>query len=182
MQIISSLIRIQAADIKDEKIQNIFNGIHHRIRSMAVLYEMLYQSKDMATVDLSEYIRRLTTHLVSMYREGLGPISLKLDVKDVHLDVKRAIPCGLIITELVSNTLKHAFPDGRKGEIAVQMHPNKGKKYILVVKDDGVGIPEGLDLRKTKSLGMKLVLDLVDQINGTFELSKEKGTEFKIVF
>lgn len=182
MQIIASLLRIQAADIKDEKIQAIFNGIHDRIRSMAVLYEMLYQSKDMAKVDLSEYIRRLTTHLVSMYRAGLGPISLKLDVKDVYLDVKRAIPCGLIITELVSNSLKHAFPDGKKAEIAVEMHPDKGKKYTLVVKDDGVGFPEGADFRNTKSLGMKLVVDLVKQINGTIDLSRAKGTEFKIVF
>jgi PAS domain S-box-containing protein len=182
MQIIVSLLRIQAADIKDEEIQDMFNEIHDRIRSMAVLYEMLYQSKDMARVDLSEYIRRLTTHLVSMYRAGLGPISLKLDVKDVHLDVKRAIPCGLIITELVSNTLKHAFLNGRKGEIAVEMHPNKRKKYTLVVKDDGVGFPEGLDFHNTKSLGMKLVVDLVKQIDGTINLSRAKGTEFKIVF
>lgn len=182
MQIIASLLRIQAADIKDEKIQAIFNGIHDRIRSMAVLYEMLYQSKDMAKVDLSEYIRRLTTHLVSTYRAGLGPTSLKLDVKDVYLDVKRAIPCGLIITELVSNSLKHAFLDGKKAEIAVEMHPDKGKKYTLVVKDDGVGFPEGADFRNTKSLGMKLVVDLVKQINGTIDLSRAKGTEFKIVF
>jgi PAS domain S-box-containing protein len=182
MQIIASLLRIQAADIKDEEIQDMFNEIHDRIRSMSVLYEMLYQSKDMTRVDLSEYIRRLTTHLVSMYRSGLGPISLKLDVKNVHLDVKRAIPCGLIITELVSNTLKHAFLNGRKGKIAVVMHPNKGKRYTLIVSDNGIGFPEELDFRKTKSLGMKLVVDLVKQIGGTIDLSKEKGTEFKIVF
>jgi PAS domain S-box-containing protein len=182
MQIIASLLRIQAADIKDEEIQDMFSEIHDRIRSMSVLYEMLYQSRDMTKVDLSEYIRRLTMHLVSMYKAGLEPISLKLDIKDVHLDVKRAIPCGLIITELVSNTLKHAFLNGRKGEIAVEMHPDKGKKYTLIVSDNGIGFPEGLDFRNTESLGMKLVVDLVKQIDGTINLSRAKGTEFKIVF
>jgi len=182
MQIISSLLRIQAMDVKDERILDVFNQVHDRIRSMAILYEMLYKSKDLTSVDLSKYIRILTTQLVSMYREGIGPIALKLDVRDVHLDVKRAIPCGLIINELVSNSLKHAFPDDRRGEIGVGAHPNKGKKLTLIVRDNGIGFPKGLDFRQTKSFGMRLVVDLVEQIYGTIELSRVKGTEFKIVF
>ncbi len=182
MQIISSLVRIQSAHIEDEKILGIFNEISDRIKSMALLYEMLYQSKDMTSVDLSEYIRRLTTHLISMYRASLGEVDLRLNVENVQLDIKRAIPCGLIVTELLSNSLKHAFPDRKKGEIAVELHPNGNKKYRLVISDTGVGFPQGMDFRQTPSLGMRLVTDLVKQLNGTIALSREKGTEFRIVF
>lgn len=182
MQIISSLIRIQSANIKDEKIIRIFNEVSDRIKSMALLYEMLYQSKDLATVDLSEYIRALTANLVCLYRAGLGEVNLRLNVEKVQLDIKKAIPCGLIVTELVSNSLKHAFPDRRKGEIAVEMRSNGNRKYTLVVSDTGVGFPEGKDFHETPSLGMRLVINLVKQLNGTIVLSREKGTEFKIVF
>jgi PAS domain S-box-containing protein len=182
MQIISSLLRLQAANVKDEKILEVFDEIHGRIRSMSLLYEMLYQSKDLARVDFSEYIKRLTGHLISMHQPKVTVPSLRIGVSDVHLDIKRAIPCGLIITELMSNSLKHAFPNGRKGEITVEMHPHKGEKYKLVVSDNGVGFPQGLDFRQTKSLGMRLVVDLVKQLNGTIELRREKGTEFRIEF
>ena len=182
MQVISSLLRIQSSNIKDEKILEMFNVIHGRIRSMSLLYEMLYKSRDMARIDLSEYIRELTTHLFSMYRAKVGPVSLKLNVKDVYLDAKRAIPCGLIITELVSNSLKHAFPNGKKGEISVEMFSDRGKKFSLIIRDTGRGFPEGLDFHKTESLGMQLVTGLVDQIDGTIKLNRTKGTEFKIVF
>lgn len=182
MQIISSLLRLQAANVKDEKILEVFNEIHGRIRSMSLLYEMLYQSKDLARVNFSEYIKRLTSHLISMNQPKVTVSSLKIDVSDVHLDIKSAIPCGLIITELISNSLKHAFPNGRKGEIAIEMHPNKGEKYKLVVSDNGVGFPQDLDFRQTKSLGMRLVVDLVNQLKGTIELRREKGTEFRIEF
>jgi two-component sensor histidine kinase len=117
-----------------------------------------------------------------MHRAKMTAPSLRLGVSDVHMDIKRAIPCGLIITELISNSLKHAFPNGKKGEIVVEMYPDKGEKYKLVISDNGVGFPEGLDFRQTKSLGMRLVVDLVNQLNGTIELRREKGTEFRIEF
>jgi two-component sensor histidine kinase len=182
MQIITSLLRIQASNITDEKIQDVFKALHDRIKSMSILYQMLYQSNDLTRVDLSEYIRNLTAHLVSMYRDRVGTIDLKLKVKDVYLDIKRTVPCGLIITELVSNSLKHAFSGVKKGEISVEMHPDGGEKYALAVRDSGKGFPEGLDYRETPSLGMKLVVDLVKQLEGTIELNSSKGTEFKIVF
>lgn len=182
MQLISSLLNIQAGYIKDEEIQGIFNALHDRIRSMSLLYDMLYKSKDLARVDLSEYIRNLTTRLISMYRDKVGPIDLKLNVKDVYLDLKRAVPCGLIITELVSNSLKHAFSETERGEIAVEMYPDKGEKYTLIIRDSGKGFPEGLDFRETESLGMKLVVNFVNQLKGTIELNRKEGTKYKIVF
>jgi len=103
-------------------------------------------------------------------------------VGDVFLDINRAIPCGLIINELVSNSLKHAFPDGRRGEIAVKMDKNKRGKYLLLVKDTGIGFPEGVDFHQTETLGMQLVTDLVRQLDGNIKLKRDEGTEFRIVF
>ncbi|MBC8357768.1 MAG: PAS domain S-box protein [Candidatus Aminicenantes bacterium] len=182
MQIISSLLNIQSANIEDENMREVFNVCQSRIRSMALMHETLYKSEDLARIDFSEYIRRLTTHLMSMYREGIEPIRLNLDIVDVYLDINRAIPCGMIINELVSNSLKHAFPDGKGGEIAVKMFTDKKKIVTLIVSDTGVGFPEGLDFRETKSMGMQLVTDLTRQIKGTIKIGRDKGTEFKIVF
>jgi len=182
MQIISSLLNIQSANIEDENMREIFNVCQSRIRSMALMHETLYKSEDLARIDFSEYIRRLTTHLMSMYRVGMEPIRLNLDIVDVYLDINRAIPCGMIINELVSNSLKHAFPDGKGGEVAVKMFADKKKKVTLIVSDTGVGFPEGMDFHETKSMGMQLVTDLTRQIKGTIKLGRDKGTEFKIVF
>lgn len=182
MQIISSLLRLQSRQIKDEEILEIFNQSQNRIRSMALIHEELYKSKDLARIDFTDYINRLTNHLFSAYGDGMGNIDLKIEVKDVYLDIDRAIPCGLIISEIASNSLKHAFPDGRSGEISVKMHANKKDKYALMIKDTGVGIPEKLDFHKTETLGMQLVTDLVKQLDGTIDLRRNKGTEFKITF
>ncbi len=182
MQIISSLLRLQSRQIEDEEIVDMFTQSQNRIKSMALIHEELYQSKDLANIDFSDYIKRLTNHLFSAYRVGKDPIDFKVDVKDVYLDINKAIPCGLIISEIASNSLKHAFPDGKGGEIIVWMRSNKNGKYKLTMKDTGTGFPEGLDMHNTETLGMQLILDLVQQIEGTVELKKEKGTEFNIVF
>ena len=182
MQIISSLLRLQSRQIKDEEILEIFNQSQNRIRSMALIHEELYKSRDLARIDFSDYIKRLMNHLFSAYEDGMGNIDLKIEIKDVYFDINRAIPCGLIIGEIVSNSLKHAFPDGRSGEISVKMHANEKDKYALIIKDTGIGIPEKLDFNKTETLGMQLVTDLVKQLDGTIDLRRDKGTEFKITF
>jgi two-component sensor histidine kinase len=109
-------------------------------------------------------------------------VELKTDVKDMFLDVQVGVPCGLIVNELVSNTLKHAFPEGRSGEVRVSLSPGDDDLYTLIVKDNGKGFPKNLDFRKTKSLGMQLVTMLVDQLEGTIELKRDEGTEFIISF
>jgi len=182
MQIISSLLRLQSRQIKNKKILDIFNVGQNRIRSMALIHESLYQSKDLSKINFADYIKRLTTHLFSMYRVGLERIQLNVTVGEVFLDINRAIPCGLIVNELVSNSLKHAFPNGQEGEIVVRMDGNDRGKISLVVKDNGIGFPEDLDFQRTETLGMQLVTDLVAQIEGKIEISKKKGTEVKIVF
>jgi PAS domain S-box-containing protein len=182
MQIISSLLRLQSRQIKNKRILDIFNVGQNRIRSMALIHESLYQSKDLSRINFADYIKRLTTHLFSMYRFGAERVQLKVDVGEVFLDINRAIPCGLIVNELVSNSLKHAFPNGQEGKIVVKMNGNSQGKISLIVKDSGIGFPEDLDFKKTETLGMQLVTDLVAQIDGKIKLMKTQGTEFRVVF
>jgi len=182
MQIISSLLRLQSRNVKDETALDMFKVSQNRIRSMAFIHEALYQSEDLAMIDFSNYIKRLITHLFSVYGTETKVPNLRLNVKDVYLDINRAIPCGLIINELVSNSLKHAFPDSRKGEITVEMRSDKKEKYTLIVKDTGIGMPKELNIHKTETLGMQLVNDLTEQIDGTIELNRIGGTTFSIMF
>ncbi|MEA2006145.1 MAG: histidine kinase dimerization/phosphoacceptor domain -containing protein, partial [Acidobacteriota bacterium] len=182
MQIISSLLRLQSRSIKDHEMLEIFKECQNRIRSIALIHETLYQSKDLARINFSDYINRLTTHLFAIYRERASGINFNLNVGEVHIDINRAIPCGLVISELVSNSLKHAFPGARKGQIIVKMNMNKKGRYTLIVSDTGVGLPECLDFRQPETLGLQLVNDLVNQIGGTIELDREGGTIFTIIF
>jgi len=182
MQIISSLLRLQSRQVKNKKIQDFFNVYQNRIRSMALIHESLYRSEDLAMINFSDYINKLTTHLLAMYRTGSGNIDLRTEVDDVFLDINRAIPCGLIINEFVSNSLKHAFPEGVKGEITVKMYSDKKGKYILIVSDTGIGLPEKIDFGQVKTLGLQMVKDLVNQLNGTISLYRKRGTTFKITF
>jgi two-component sensor histidine kinase/DNA-binding NarL/FixJ family response regulator len=182
LQIIYSILNLQSGKIKDRKILNIFRQTQSRIRSMGLIHEKLYQSKDLAKLDIAQYIRSLTVHLFHTYKIKADEINLNTDIDDVFFDIDTTIPCGLIINELVSNSLKHAFPGGRKGEVTVKMHKDQKGHYTLIVRDTGIGFPRDVDFRKTDTLGMKLVSDLVKQLKGTIELIRIKGTEFKIVF
>jgi two-component sensor histidine kinase len=121
-------------------------------------------------------------HLFSTYGAVNKDISYKLDIKDVFLDINKAIPCGLIINELLTNSLKHAFPANRKGKITVKMTAKQGNKFSLIMGDDGVGFPADFDFHKMDTLGMQVVTDLVNQIGGTIDLDRTKGTTFIINF
>ena len=182
MQIILSLLRIQSRAVKDRRTREMFKQSQNRIRSMALIHEALYKSKDLAMIDIADYISRMTTHLLSIYREDLGEIEIKQEAEGVFLDINRAIPCGLIISELVSNCLKHAFRGKAEGKVIIRMATDKKGINRLVVKDNGAGMPEGLDYREAETLGLQLVTDLVQQINGSIELKKTHGTEFIVKF
>jgi two-component sensor histidine kinase len=181
MQIISSLLRLQSREVEDEKTRRIFEISQNRIRSIALIHETLYQSGDLSRIDFSSYIRRLTTHLLSIYRPKGTSLRLNLDVQEVFLDINRAIPCGLIINELVSNAMKHAFTLDKGGEICVRL-VEMGGVFNLVVKDNGAGFPKGMDFKKTDSLGLQIVSDLVQQLGGDIRLEQEEGTAFVITF
>jgi len=183
MQVISSLFNLQSQYIKDIRSSEIFRNCQNRVRSMALIHERLYQAEDLAKVDIEEYVQSLISHLFSSY--GISPeaVSLSIDIKNVFLDISTAIPCGLIINELVSNSLKHAFPDKRKGEIRIFLKPIEEKEVELTVSDNGIGLPEEEDLKKTDSLGLHLVNILAkDQLHGTVEVDRSSGTKFVIRF
>jgi PAS domain S-box-containing protein len=182
MQIILSLLRIQSRAIRDHRTREMFTQSQNRIRSMALIHEALYKSKDLAMIDFADYISRMTTHLLSIYREDLGEIEIRQQTEGVLLDINKAIPCGLIISELVSNCLKHAFPGKKDGQITIRMITDKKGTNTLVVKDNGKGLPDWLDYRDVETLGLQLVTDLVRQISGSIELKKKQGTEFIIRF
>ncbi|MDL2124453.1 MAG: AAA family ATPase [Deltaproteobacteria bacterium] len=191
LQIISSLFRLQSAYIRDEHDMEIFKESQSRVRSMALIHERLYQSKDLAKIDFAEYTNKLVTHLLSLYAIHPETITLDISVDDVFLSVDIAVPCGLIINELVSNCLKHAFPESTKGKIRVELrmaedlpvqNEQSSNMVTLIVSDNGAGFPKNLDFRSTETLGLELVTTLVKQLNGTIELNRSRGTEFKISF
>lgn len=181
MQIISSLLRLQARTIADKELLGIFEAAHNRIKTMAFVHEGLYRSKDLAKIDFSDYVKRLTTHLFSVYSSSKKKIDLILDVEEIFLDVNTAIPCGLIINELVTNSLKHAFPETDGGEVCVKMKKNLGQ-FTLTVKDSGIGFPKTIDFRMADTLGMQLVTDTVKQLGGSIRLERRGGTGFTIEF
>jgi len=180
-QVISSLLNLQARYFTDEQILDAFHACRHRVDSMGLVHEWLYQSDDLAQIDFAEYVRILTRELLDSYGADEYGIGLRLGLEEILLRINTAIPCGLIINELVSNALKHAFPSRRGGEIHVQM-ASDGTEFILTVGDNGCGFPEDLDFRKTQTMGLLLVNTLVQQLNGTIELNREEGTTFEINF
>ncbi len=182
MQIISSLLRLQSAKAEDKKTKEIFRECQNRIRTMSLIHEKLYQSKDFAKINFAQYIDGLAVHTYHSYGVDSNIIALKTDLEEVFLDLNRAIPCALIANELLSNSVKHAFPQGKKGEICIKLRSGKKGMVTLIVSDNGIGFPEDIDFRKASSLGLQMVNDLTSQINGTFELDRTGGTAFKVKF
>jgi PAS domain S-box-containing protein len=182
MQVISSLLNLQSRHVQDSAVLEMFKESQRRIRSMALIHERLYQSSDLSRIEFSQYLRNLATHLFHSYQIDSSRIQLRIEAEEVHLNINTAIPCGLIVNELISNALKHAFPEGRSGSLGLDLHKVAGDGFVLRVKDDGVGFPETLDFRKTETLGMQIVSTLVDQIEGRLELERRSGTGFTLEF
>lgn len=195
LQVISSLLNLQAVSIKDEQTLEMFRESRNRIKSMALIHERLYQSKELSRIDFAAYVRHLISDLFYSYGVKSEAITSKIKVDDVFPGVDIVIPLGLIINELASNCLKHAFPSGGKGEIYISLHSGNDlpvvtdngaaqavNRFTLIVSDNGIGFPENLDFRNTESLGLRLVCTLVDQVGGAIELHSNGGTEFKIMF
>ncbi len=181
LQIISSLLNLQSDSIANAEVVAQFQDSQDRIRSMALIHERLYRSDSLAYIDFGPYLRDLVSSLVQTYRRQAQGVRLQVDASSTLMDIDTAIPCGLILNELVSNALKHAFPAGAEGVVGVSLCSDAGK-YTLVVWDDGIGFPEGIDFRNTASLGLQLVNSLARQLNGTAELYRENGTRFEIIF
>ncbi len=191
LQVISSLLNLQSGYINDEAALQMFKESQNRVRSMALIHEKLYQSEDLARIDFAEYIQDLANYLIRMYGTGTYRVRLRVNVENVSLDVDMAIPCGLIVNELISNSLKYAFPmedraldeqQKSEAEIRVDLRSDNSGNLMLIVNDNGVGFPENLDFRETESLGLQLVNTLTEQLEGSIELDRTSGTTFKITF
>lgn len=180
LQVISSLLNLQTDYVKDEHDLALFRESQNRVKSMALIHEKLYHSNTLSRIDFDMYMRDLTAQLFRTY--NVRDVSLDIEVEPSSFGVDTAIPCGLIINELVSNALKYAFPDGRTGRVRVSLQHTGEDLYILSVSDDGVGFPPGLDYRNTKSLGLQLVMTLTTQLGAEIALTREQGTTFTITF
>lgn len=182
LQIIYSLLRLQRRKLQDQKISEVLLDSQNRIKSIALIHEKLYRSTNWSEINLNQYISSLVTGLVSAYQVSSEQITLQVQVADVILDIDTAIPCGLIINELVSNSLKYAFPNQKMGQITISVAWTETTDIALTISDNGVGIPEQFDLATAPSLGLKLVKDLVGQLEGTLEIDRHQGTTFRIFF
>lgn len=180
LQVISGLLDLQRYHITDQRGKQIYKESQNRVITMALIHEELYQARDLAQVEYGPYLKNLVNNLFKSYAVEPERITLNIEAEDIQIVVDTAIPCGLIINELVSNSLKHAFPNGREGKISIIFRQLEEEKYYMEVSDNGVGIPADLDIKKTSSLGLQLVTVLVDQLKGEMEISSTDGTTFAI--
>lgn len=181
MQVISSILNLQSSYVKDPYALSLLKESQNRIKSMSFIHESLYQTKNFELVNFSDYLVTLSKNLIHSYSVNTEKIKLELNLSKLFLNLDISIPCGLIINEIISNSLKYAFPDNREGTIFINL-TEKNKTVHLEIGDDGVGIPMDLDIKNTDTLGLQLVDTLLQQINATLRLIKTKGTIFKIEF
>jgi PAS domain S-box-containing protein len=192
LQIISSILNLQSGYITDKHSLEVFEESKNRVKSMALIHEKLYQSESLSRLNLKEYVQQLVNNLVNSYRQNIYSIESKIEIAEIYFGADIAIPLGLIINELVSNSLKYAFPEGRKGFIYISIKKEDSNKYKMVVGDNGIGLPQNFDFENTDTLGLQLVSSLVSQLNGEIELNGsslndrvelgETGTEYNIIF
>jgi len=182
LQVVSSLLSLQSHYTGDAAAEAGFKESRTRIESMALIHEKLYESDDLARINLGEYLEALADNVFGSYEANRQRVGLTVAVEAVQLDVDRAIQCGLIANELVSNSLKHAFPEGRSGSIAISLQGGDDRQAILKVQDDGVGLPPELDPDRLDSLGLQLVCDLATQLEGQAVWRSEEGAVFEIRF
>lgn len=181
LMVISSLLNLQSQYISDQKALDIFRESQNRAKSMALIHERLYTSRDQKKIDFGDYIQTLANDLFRTYVTDPNHVKLNMDLENAMVDINTTVPLGLIVNELVTNSMKHGFVGSVEGEIKINFH-KVGDEFILIVSDTGVGFPEDLDFRNTSTLGLQLVNNLTGQIDGDIELDRRHGTQFKITF
>ena len=183
LQVVSSLLYLQSKSINDPQMLEVLLESLERVRSIALIHEQLYKSEDLTHVDFKDYLNSLTTNLLQTYGVQSGGVKMKVEIDErVSLTVDKAIPCGLIVNELVSNALRHAFVGRAEGTIFIELRRNKDETASLVVGDDGIGLPPHVDFKHTPSLGLQLVNTLVNQLGATMQLTRKGGTAFTVTF
>jgi len=182
LQVVSSLLGLQSRTVSDEGLRKMFQESQDRIHSMALLHETLYQSNNLSRIDFPEYIRQLAVHLFQSYGVASARIRLRTDLDKLYLNLDAAVPCGLIINELVSNSLKYAFPQDREGEVRIELREQTDQMARLTVADNGIGLPDNINLETVRSLGLRLVRTLAEQLGAKIEVKSKAGTEVQLVF
>jgi len=181
MQVITSLLSLQSRTIIDKPSLSVFQDSQNRVKSMALIHETLYQSKDLSHINFAEYLQKLVAQVSRSYRLKPEAVKININVDDVSLPIDTAVPCGLIINELTSNSLKYAFPEDARGEVNITFE-HTDAQYVMRVSDTGVGLPAGFSPERGNSLGMKLVRMLTEQLRGEMAWSNGVGTTFEIKF
>jgi len=182
MQVVSSLLGLQSRAVSNDETKKMLQDTRNRIHSMALLHETLYESGQLAAVDFPKYIRQMTDYLFRAYAIEPGRIRFHADVERVDLDLDAALPCGLLVNEAIANSLKHAFPEGRAGEVKILLRREPNGTARLELSDDGVGLPEGLDWTTSRSLGLRLIRELALQLSATLEIQSARGTTVRLTF
>jgi two-component sensor histidine kinase len=181
LSIVQSLLSEHFDRMDSTMCREYYAGLENRLASMALVHERLYLSGDIEGANLSEYLKDLVENIFVSYNANASPVAVTVDAPGIRLDMDTMVPCGLIVNELVTNTLRHAFRNGREGELTVVASREQTPWLLLVVKDNGVGLPEGLDIRNTPSFGMRIVTSLVSQVGGSMDVLRDAGTEFRIM-
>ena len=186
LQVISSLLYLNSKKIIDKEALEMFKESQNRVKSIALVHERLYQSKDLGKIDFKEYVIRLTNDLLRSFAVNTSLINLKVNINNIYISIDTAVPCGLIINELISNSLKYAFPnletEQDHAEIKIEFNKAQNNEFILEISDNGVGLPSDFDIKTTQSLGLQLVETLIAQLDGTKELDLSNGTLTRIKF
>jgi two-component sensor histidine kinase len=182
LQIISSLLDLQADMVADPQVRALFEDSQQRIQAVALLHESLSQARNVARIPAAEYINRLSRQLFQAYAPPGDRITLSIQADPIWIDVRNAVPCGLLVNELLSNSLKYAFPGDQGGEITITLRAAREGQMVLIVRDTGIGFPADVDFRRTDSLGLQLVCLLTEQLGGTIELERASGTQWMLRF
>ncbi|HEK85848.1 MAG: sensor histidine kinase [Candidatus Saccharicenans sp.] len=184
LQLIHSLLRLQYHQNPNPEVKAALKDTQSRVRAISLIYESLMRAEHLDRINLKLYVDKIVTHLASVYQQKEKPIKIILDLEEIYADISKAHPCGLIVSELISNSLKHAFPGNSQGTITISLHRDKEGKVILSVADDGIGLPADFNFTELDSLGGQIINDLVRQINGSLSSHTEpgRGTEIKITF
>ncbi|HBK96478.1 MAG TPA: histidine kinase, partial [Microcoleaceae bacterium UBA10368] len=181
MQVVSSLLQLQAQYIEDETTLSLFEESQNRIHSMALIHEQLYQSENLDRIDLPLYVENLVANVYQSFGCCNSSIQIQLNIDPISLNIETAIPCGLIINELVSNSLKYAFPYSRAGEINIKFCEISSQQFHLSIQDNGVGFPADFDVENTETLGIRLVRMLTSQLDGSLTIDSQYGTCYNLV-
>jgi PAS domain S-box-containing protein len=181
LQVISSILNLQSSYVEDEALKQVLRESQNRIKTMSFIHENLYQKDQFSSIDFSDYIKNLSTNLLHSYQIYSNLVEIKYNVSQVFLTLDQAIPCGLIVNELVSNALKHAFPNGNTGTIRIELKEENELVYLGIM-DDGVGLPDTLDTKNTETLGLQLVWSLAEQLDAKLDIKSDSGTEYLITF